>query len=193
MGYVTVEKFRYRIQYRKLAPFHLLSHLDIYRMWERAFRRARIPILYSQGFNPRPLFSFPFATPLGIESKAEYFEVFCREPIPPWELKEKLSLEVPEELGVENVCALASFDFPLQKVIRGIVYTFFFQEPFPRELPSLPEGITVLEGGEEIPSVISFLFEGKRILWNPLKLVSFLVTECRWPFPRRILKERIVV
>ncbi len=162
-------------------------------MWERAFRRARIPVLYSQGFNPRPLFSFPFATPLGIESKAEYFEVFCGEPIPPWELKERLSSEVPEELGIESVCALASFDLPLQKVIRGIVYTFFFQESFPLELPSLPEGITVLESREEIPSVISFLFEGKQMLWSPLKLVSFLVTECCWPFPKRILKERIVV
>lgn len=185
-------KFRYRIRYRKFAPFHLLSHLDMYRMWERAFRRARIPILYSQGFNPRPLFSFPFATPLGVESRAEYFEIFCGESIPPWELQEKLSCEVPEELGVEEVCALASFDPPLQKILRGIVYTFFFRESLPRTPSPLPEGVTVLESVEKTPSVISFLFEGERILWNPLKLASLLVAEYHCPFPERIFKERIV-
>lgn len=192
MGCAMATKFRYRIRYHKFAPFHLLSHLDMYRMWERAFRRAKIPVLYSQGFNPRPLFSFPFATPLGVESKAEYFEVLCGEPVSPWELQEKLSCEVPEELGVEEVCALAPFDPPLQKILRGIVYAFFFREPLSQRLPALPEGVTVLEGVGETPSVISFLFEGERALWNPLKLASLLVTEYHCPFPERILKERIV-
>lgn len=187
-----MEKFRYRIRHRKLAPFHLLAHLDVYRMWERAFRRAGIPVLYSQGFNPRPLFSFPFATPLGVESKAEYFEVFCGKPVSPWELREKLAQEVPEALGIEEVRALASFDPPLQHILRGVVYAFFFPELLPQESPPLPEGITLLETIEEPPSVILFLFEGKRCLWNPLKLASLLVAEYDWPFPKRILKERVL-
>ncbi|MCS7242821.1 TIGR03936 family radical SAM-associated protein [Candidatus Caldatribacterium sp.] len=186
-------KFRYRIRYRKFSPFHLLSHLDMYRMWERVFRRVRIPVLYSQGFNPRPLFSFPFATPLGVESKAEYFEVLCGEPMLPYELYEKLSSEVPNELGVEEVCALAPFDPPLQKILRGIVYTFFFRTSLPKRSLILPEGVTLLESVEETSSVISFLFEGERLLWNPLKFASLLTTEYCYPFPERILKERILV
>lgn len=188
-----MERYRYQIRHRKLPPFHLLAHLDVYRMWERAFRRAGIPVVYSQGFNPRPLFSFPFATPLGIESKAECFEVFCSEPIPPWELGEKLSLEVPQELGIEEVSALASFDPPLQKVMQGIVYSFFFRELLPEELPPLPEGVVLLETSRRVPSVVSFLFEGERLLWNPLKLASLLVGEYNFPFPERIRKERIVL
>ncbi len=193
MGCVVVEKFRYRIRYRKLSPFHLLAHLDMYRMWERAFRRAGIPVLYSQGFNPRPLFSFPFATPLGVESVAEYFEVFCREPVPPWELREKLTLEVPQELGIEEVSVLASFDPPLQKVMRGVIYTFFFERFLPKQPSMLPEGITILGTSGGTSSVISFLFEGERLLWNPLKLASLLVTEYGYPFPERILKAEILI
>lgn len=190
-----MERFRYRIRYHKRVPFHLLSHLDVYRMWERAFRRAGIPVLYSQGFNPRPLFSFPFATPLGVESEAEYFEVFCREPVSPWEFREKLNQEVPRELGVEEVHALAPFDPPLQKIMKGVIYAFFFPE-LPRIPPGwwkLPLGILVLDSLGGNPPVVSFLFEGERMLWNPLKLASLLRASFGCPLPERIVKERILM
>jgi len=188
-----MEKFRYRVRHCKLAPFHLLAHLDVYRMWERAFRRAAIPVLYSQGFNPRPLFSFPFATPLGVESTTECFEVLCGEPLPPWELQERLNREVPEELAVTQVQALASFDPPLQKILRGIVYVFFFPASWsPKEEWALPEDITVCPLVGSSP-VVSFLFKGEKVLWNPLKLAAFLETNSGCPFPRRIVRERLLL
>ncbi|MGQ9621979.1 MAG: TIGR03936 family radical SAM-associated protein [Candidatus Caldatribacteriaceae bacterium] len=188
-----MRRFRYRIHHCKLAPFHLLSHLDVYRTWERVFRRASITVLYSQGFNPRPLFSFPLATPLGIESEAEYFETFCGEPLFPEEFKEKLDKEVPQELKILEVQALPSFDPPLQKVMRGIVYVFSFSsEVILPESLSLPEGVTLFSSVEN-PPMVSFLFEGEKMLWNPLKLASLLEESCGFPMPKRILKEKVLL
>lgn len=49
------------------------------RAWERALRRAHLPIAYSEGFNPRPLLSFSLALPTGCESSAEYVDLRFKE------------------------------------------------------------------------------------------------------------------
>ncbi len=52
-----------------------VSHLDILRLLQRAFRRAEIPLGYSQGFNPHPLLSFATALSTGYTSDAEWIDV----------------------------------------------------------------------------------------------------------------------
>jgi len=52
-----------------------ISHLDVQRLFQRAFRRADIPMAYSQGFNPHPLLSFATALTLGATSSAEWLDV----------------------------------------------------------------------------------------------------------------------
>lgn len=52
-----------------------VSHLDILRLLQRAFRRAEIPLGYSQGFNPHPLLSFATALSTGYTSGAEWIDV----------------------------------------------------------------------------------------------------------------------
>jgi radical SAM-linked protein len=44
-------------------------------MWERALRRVRLPVAYTEGFSPRPRVSFGLALPTGHESVAEYLDV----------------------------------------------------------------------------------------------------------------------
>jgi hypothetical protein len=130
---------------------------------------------------------------LGVESEAEYFETFCGEPVFPEELREKLGKEVPQELGVLEVQALSSFDPPLQKVMNGIVYVFFFSSGvILRESLSLPKGVTLFSSVGN-PPVVSFLFEGEKMLWNPLKLASLLEENCGFPMPKRILKEKVLL
>ncbi|MBN2708708.1 MAG: TIGR03960 family B12-binding radical SAM protein [Calditrichaceae bacterium] len=67
----------YRIQFEKSDYGRYLSHLDIVRAFERGCRKARIPLLYSQGFNPHPKMSFAPPLSLGFTSEAEYadFEI----------------------------------------------------------------------------------------------------------------------
>lgn len=66
---------RLRIAYSKTGKVRFTSHRDVARIWERALRRAEVPVSYSQGFSPRPKLSFGLALATGFESVAEYLDV----------------------------------------------------------------------------------------------------------------------
>ena len=66
---------RLRVRYTKTGRIRYTSQRDNARAWERALRRARLPIAYSEGFNQRPLLSFSLALPTGCESHAEYTDL----------------------------------------------------------------------------------------------------------------------
>ena len=68
-------KKKIRVQYTKIGMARFLSHLDIVRIFDRAARRARISLTYSQGFHPRPKISFGPPLGLGIASIAEYLDL----------------------------------------------------------------------------------------------------------------------
>ena len=64
-----------RLRYAKLGKVRFTSHRDTARVWERALRRAGVPVATSAGFTPRPRVSFGLALPTGAESIAEYLDV----------------------------------------------------------------------------------------------------------------------
>ena len=64
-----------RIRFTKLGKVRWTSHRDVARIWERAFRKASLPVCYTAGFSPRPKISFGLALPTGAESIAEYLDV----------------------------------------------------------------------------------------------------------------------
>ena len=66
---------RVRFRFAKLGKIRFTSHRDVARMWERALRRAGLPVAYIGGFSPRPQLSFGLALPTGRESLAEYLDV----------------------------------------------------------------------------------------------------------------------
>ncbi|AGL02639.1 TIGR03936 family radical SAM-associated protein [Desulfoscipio gibsoniae] len=94
---------RYRIQYSKRGPACYISHLDLVRTLERAFRRAGLPIAFSEGFNPHPRFSFAAPLPVGVEGLAEVLEVDMKESVDHRELAERLNGALPPGLVVLEV------------------------------------------------------------------------------------------
>jgi radical SAM-linked protein len=70
---------RIRLRFTKLGKIRFTSQRDVARMWERALRRAELPLAYSEGFSPRPQLSFGLALPTGCESLAEYLDVVLDE------------------------------------------------------------------------------------------------------------------
>lgn len=66
---------RLRFRFAKTGKIRFTSHRDVARMWERALRRSRLPVAYSQGFAPHPLLSFGLALPTCCESRGEYLDV----------------------------------------------------------------------------------------------------------------------
>ena len=65
---------RVRITFSKQGALRFIGHLDLHRLWERAMRRANLPLTYSQGFHPQPKISLAAALPLGFSSRGEVLD-----------------------------------------------------------------------------------------------------------------------
>lgn len=91
---------RIRIRYAKRGPLRFTSHRDFARAFERALRRAGVPIAFSQGFTPHPKISYASAAPTGVASEAEYLEIGLREPVEPTELRTALDAALSPGLDV---------------------------------------------------------------------------------------------
>ncbi len=87
----------------KKGKARFISHLDLYRAIERSLRRALLPIVFTEGYNPHPKISFLSALELGATSDCEKALLYLTEPIPPSELKERLNRFLPEDIRVEDV------------------------------------------------------------------------------------------
>ena len=90
-----------RIKYRKLNYMKFLGHLDMVRLMERSFRRAKLPLEFSQGYNPRPKVNFAAPLPVGVTSDGEVLEVNLLEPVDIAELFKNQSKFLPA--GIEFI------------------------------------------------------------------------------------------
>ena len=79
-----------------------LSHLDMQRTLQRALRRADMPLMYSQGFNPHPLMAFAGALSTGFESEREWFDVRLDGEIAPADFEARLNAVLPEGMAVSH-------------------------------------------------------------------------------------------
>ena len=81
----------------------MLSHLEMAKAWQRAMRRARFPLAYTEGFHPLPKVNFSTALPVGEESTGEYMDVWLTSRRDPGELNQRLATAVPEGFLVMEV------------------------------------------------------------------------------------------
>lgn len=91
---------RIRIRYAKRGPLRFTSHRDFARAFERALRRANVPIAFSQGFTPHPKVSYASAAPTGVASEAEYLEIGLRAQVDPEDLRRALDAALSPGLDV---------------------------------------------------------------------------------------------
>jgi len=94
---------RLRLVFRKEAEVKYISHLDLMRAWERALRRAAVPLAYSQGFNPRPRLFFAAALPVGFTGRAEMLDVLLEQRMGLHDFTARLRAQLPVGLWLENV------------------------------------------------------------------------------------------
>jgi len=97
------ETHSYRLVFSKSGSGRFLSHLEMVTAFQRAMRRARLPLAYSQGYHPSPRVSFEDALPLGLESQAEEMKVLLHEPLIPSEIGKRLNSELPPGLVILEV------------------------------------------------------------------------------------------
>ncbi|MCR4438925.1 MAG: TIGR03960 family B12-binding radical SAM protein [candidate division KSB1 bacterium] len=121
-----------RMRYRKRGLARFLSHLDVVRVFERAFARAGIQLAYSQGFNPRPKIAYGPALAVGHESEAEYLDFQCLAAPHP-NLAMLLGAQLPEGLEVMEIRPLYGKGSSLTALITLAEYEVTFLDGPPRQ------------------------------------------------------------
>ncbi len=96
---------RLRLKYTKEGPSRFLSHLDIVRLFNRALRRIKAPVLYSQGFNPQPRLVFSPPLPVGTVGMGEYLDIWLEKEMNAAEIVLALNGTLP--LGIKIIAAKA--------------------------------------------------------------------------------------
>ena len=91
---------RLRVKFSRGDEIKFISHLDIVRMWQRAFRRANIPLAYSEGFNPHPKISLAAPLPLGVTSEAEFMDVYFTRWVTPHHFIAAVGQELPPGIKI---------------------------------------------------------------------------------------------
>ncbi|ULR50626.1 TIGR03936 family radical SAM-associated protein [Streptomyces deccanensis] len=91
---------RIRLRYTKRGRLRFTSHRDFQRAFERALRRAEVPMAYSAGFTPHPKVSYANAAPTGTGSEAEYLEIALTEARDPEKLRILLDESLPTGLDI---------------------------------------------------------------------------------------------
>ncbi len=99
---------RLRLRYAKRGRLRFSSHRDFQRAFERALRRAGVPMAYSAGFSPHPKISYANAAPTGVASEAEYVEIGLVEVRDPAWVRAVLDESLPPGLDVLEVVQAAT-------------------------------------------------------------------------------------
>jgi radical SAM-linked protein len=112
-----------RIRFSKLGKIRFTSHRDVARMWERALRRADLPVAYTEGFSPRPKLSFGLALSTGHESLGEYLDVDLRPEIAGSiavdDLPEPLTAAMPAGIDVQAAVTVPPGTPSLQQAVTS--------------------------------------------------------------------------
>ena len=94
---------RLRVTFTRGEEMKYITHLDMMRFWERAIRRAGIPIAYSEGFTPHAQIQLAAPLPVGTTSDAELMDVFLAEAMTPRAFTDKLTGELPPAVRITHV------------------------------------------------------------------------------------------
>lgn len=93
-----------RIKFSKTGSLKFISHLDLQRTMQSSFLRSKLPIYYSEGFNPHPKVVFTPPLSVGVSSLTEFVDVKMLADVSPEEIMEKLNASFPRGL-----CALECY------------------------------------------------------------------------------------
>jgi len=138
---------RFRISYAKGPAMRFTGHLDLQRAWERTFRRANLPMAYTQGYNPHARLQLGPALPLGCTSECELLDIWLEEPLEPTEIVRRLVQAVPPGIQMGEVRPVDSGEAALQNQVTSTEYTVVLA---PRGWAALEAAIAALLAAETI-------------------------------------------
>lgn len=133
---------RYRLRWAKRGKLRFLSHHDVATVLERSFRRAKLPISYTQGFSAHPKIAFGSGLPVGYGSEVELLDLELDTDVDPEELCERLDASMPDGLHAVEATRLVAKGPSLGEMIVAASYEIDCAVPW---LPSALETFMALE------------------------------------------------
>ncbi len=134
-----------RILFEKTGKAIWISHLDLMRVFQRAFRRADMPLHHSQGFNPHPYVSLVMPLSVGTASHWEVMDYELDNPLEPQEVAERLQAQLPEGLTI-----LQSYDKGIKIKEMTYLQAEISMEYDKGVTPELMAGLTAFYSQEDI-------------------------------------------
>jgi len=111
---------RILIKFAKQGSLRFISHHNLMKLFERAVRRAEIPVKMSKGYNPRPRISFPLALSVGIKGTNEKLELELCEWMQVSEIKSRLEKQLPENFQIDSVELVSAQQ---KSSVKDVTYT----------------------------------------------------------------------
>ena len=142
---------RLRITFSRGEEVKYLSHLDLMRLWERALRRAGIPLAYSQGFSPHPRISIAAPLPIGVTGDAELMDIMLQRKVSPYYFTKVIGEQLPTGVGVVGVAQVALPLPSLQSQVRQAEYRVELETD---------------KSPEAVEQAIAFFLDKKELAWQ---------------------------
>lgn len=137
---------RIRVTFTKQNALRYIGHLDLHQLWERAIRRADLPLAYSQGFHPQPKISLAAALPLGFSSRGEVLDMRLKENIAVEDISKRLSDNLPVDIKIIKIEEVEESLPALQTQVLSASYDVQLTEPIEKsELTRRVESIMMSE------------------------------------------------
>lgn len=149
---------RIRITFAKQGALRYTGHLDLHRLWERAARRAALPLAYSQGFHPQPKIQIAAALPLGFSSRCEIVDMWLNEPDDPQSqgdtgrpycYADVLKNALPDGIQILDLATVDERAPALQTLVTSAEYEIVLLAPLPA--PELTRRLASVMEAESLP------------------------------------------
>ncbi len=113
---------RLRLKFSRGEELKFLSHLDLMRLWERALRRAGLPLAYSEGFTPHPQIALAAPLLVGVTSDAELMDVLLSRWVSPQSFVAQIEKQLPRGIALLEVWPVGPKIPSLQSQVRFVEY-----------------------------------------------------------------------
>jgi radical SAM-linked protein len=142
---------RLRLKFSRGEELKFLSHLDLMRLWERALRRAGLPLAYSEGFSPHPQIALAAPLSVGVTSQAELMDISLFRWVPPQSFMAQVGEQLPCGIDLLEAWPVGLEVPSLQSQVRFIEYRV---------------EVVVEQECEEVESALKSLLAAKELPWH---------------------------
>ncbi len=146
---------RIRFLFSKTSPMDLLSHLDIVRLLERALRRSKLPVSYSEGFHPLPRLQIALALPLGIEGYGEWMDIDFFKEVDAEQVRQTLQDHLPIGFKLIKAAVTPIKKYSLSQELHSSIWSF---------------NLKVISGNNPTKfkwqEAMDFLLKAKELIWR---------------------------